>query len=586
MFQNPFRKAIARFAGNSTPARALWMSARSRNAMHRPVFIGTVSVTTFVAALVALIVVPQQARRKAEVIAPRPEERVDTTAAVQALNLATARLTAAESALAVSRRVGRELQGMAVDTVLSPTTRAVRDSLTNSLGLIATLVERVRNAPLSTSYRALAEAPELRGDPRVRAMVDTLAQVEREREAFGSAGGVDPIFITLTSRMNEIGRSIEAIAEERRSELRSKLAALMPTPLVPTSAQLAQADTGPPLAALDTARTMAAVAAAELARRRSEAREFDIRAERAQELTRFSTPPFAVLGAALVLGAVFGFGSALSEELRRPRLADVAEAERVSGLRALGVIEARRRSPERYRRKSDKNAPPYIDPSLDGYQLIHMHLGTEVHGPLVLTVTGDEAQVASVVASNLAAISADEARHTLLIDTDVTACGVAAALRIRPEPGVVELIDQRISWADATTSATVGRSSMVDVIPSGTSLPVPDVVEVSQLLQGEVPRLTRRYDTILVVASADHALNGVSAVLPVPDVLVCVRIGHTQVKALREGIEALRRAGGNPIGLAVWNAPLPLIPLQAEITGRRTNRTAEFAVPAGSGARS
>jgi invasion protein IalB len=46
------------------------MTARARNALRRPVFIGAVSVLTFVASLVALIVVPQQAKRAANAIRP------------------------------------------------------------------------------------------------------------------------------------------------------------------------------------------------------------------------------------------------------------------------------------------------------------------------------------------------------------------------------------------------------------------------------------------------------------------------------------------------------------------------------------
>jgi hypothetical protein len=43
--------------------RAVWLTARARNTVHRPVFIGAVSFGTFVAALVALVVAPQQSRR-------------------------------------------------------------------------------------------------------------------------------------------------------------------------------------------------------------------------------------------------------------------------------------------------------------------------------------------------------------------------------------------------------------------------------------------------------------------------------------------------------------------------------------------
>ena len=43
--------------------RAAWMSARARNALRRPAFIGAISAGAFVAALTALIVIPLQARK-------------------------------------------------------------------------------------------------------------------------------------------------------------------------------------------------------------------------------------------------------------------------------------------------------------------------------------------------------------------------------------------------------------------------------------------------------------------------------------------------------------------------------------------
>src|SRR3712207_4443866 len=81
--RSPTRRSQSRRLVFGAP-RAAWISARARNAMRRPVFIGAVSVGAFVTTLVALIVVPQQARRAAQRIAPAAEERVDTLSFVQA----------------------------------------------------------------------------------------------------------------------------------------------------------------------------------------------------------------------------------------------------------------------------------------------------------------------------------------------------------------------------------------------------------------------------------------------------------------------------------------------------------------------
>ena len=64
--------------------RATYLAARARNAMHRPIFIGAVSVGTFVTALVALIVVPQQGQAEPlKRLLPKPGERPDTMALAQ-----------------------------------------------------------------------------------------------------------------------------------------------------------------------------------------------------------------------------------------------------------------------------------------------------------------------------------------------------------------------------------------------------------------------------------------------------------------------------------------------------------------------
>ena len=68
---------------------------------------------------------------------------------------------------------------------------------------------------------------------------------------------------------------------------------------------------------------------------------------------------------------------------------------------------------------------------------------------------------------NVAAIAADEARSTIIIDTDSRTSPVAAALRIHAEPGLADVLDRRIDWAEVTSQATVGRDRVIDVLPSG-----------------------------------------------------------------------------------------------------------------------
>ena len=245
----------------------------------------------------------------------------------------------------------------------------------------------------------------------------------------------------------------------------------------------------------------------------------------ARELANLGASPAAMLAAAFIFGAVIGFGFALIDEIRHPRIADAYEVERATGVRVLGVISPLPPSPERGRRSSDRAAPPYIDPGADGHQLIYLHIAAAGANVLMLTITGDNPAVSAVVGINFAAIAADEARSTLLIDTDAAASTVATALRLRASHGVSGLVSQKLSWPEATRPVRIGRESSIDVVPTGPD--APPFQAVSALLQNDAVRLARRYDTIVIVSAAEQVLNGLPSVLPIPDVMYCVRAGQT-----------------------------------------------------------
>jgi len=544
------------------------MAARARNALRRPVFIGAVSIVTFIASLVALVVVPQQARRAAAQLRPIGAERPDTSPTVAALREAERQVAAADSAIVAARNdisqlIAATAAGNVADSALGEQltgpTRVVRDSLAAQVAQLGRLLARAENAPLLGSYRALAEAPAMRNNAGVRQLLDSLVEIERERESYNAVGGVDPVFVALTARANELGRAIEAVAVARRAELRREMAAFAPAPsaLAAAAAVRPVPDTAQLIAVAGATRTAAAGVANRLARERAELARLDAREERARELANLGASPPAMLAAALIFGAVIGFGFALIDEIRHPRIADGYEAERATGVRVLGVISPLPPSPERGRRSSDRAAPPYIDPGADGHQLIYLHIATAGANVLMLTVTGDNPAVSAVVAINFAAIAADEARSTLLIDTDAAASTVAAALRLRASQGLSGLVSEKLSWPEAVRSTRIGRESSIDVVPTGPDAPT--FQSISALLQNDAGRLARRYDTIVIVSAAEQVLNGLPSVLPIPDVIYCVRTGQTPIAHLRRALDDIERTGGRIRGIVLWNAPDPVL---------------------------
>jgi Mrp family chromosome partitioning ATPase len=400
----------------------------------------------------------------------------------------------------------------------------------------------------------------------VRQLLDSLADIERERESYNAVGGVDPVFVALTARANELGRAIEEMATTRRSALRQELATLAPSPTLADTLARALPDTLQLIARANAARAAAAGVASRLTRERAELQRLDAREARARELANLGASPPAMLAAALIFGAMIGFGVALADEMRHPRIADAYEAERATGVRVLGVISPLPPSPERGRRSSDRAAPPYIDPGADGHQLIYLHIATAGANVLMVTISGDNPAVSAIVAINFAAIAANEARSTLLIDTDAAASTVSAALRLRASDGISALVTRKLSWPEAVRSIRIGRESSIDVVPSGPD--APPFQAVSALLQSDASRLARRYDAIVLVSAAEQVLNGLPSVLPVPDVVYCVRTGQTPVAQLRRALEDIERTGGRMRGIVLWNAPDPLLselrPIEAQ----------------------
>jgi Mrp family chromosome partitioning ATPase len=344
------------------------------------------------------------------------------------------------------------------------------------------------------------------------------------------------------------------------------MAALAPAP--PDIASRPVPDTLQRITTLNAARAAAAGVSNRLARERAELASLDAREGRARDLANLGASPPAMLAAALIFGAVIGFGFALIDEIRHPRIADAYEAERATGIRVLGVISPLPQSPERGRRSSDRAAPPYIDPGADGHQLIYLHIATAGANVLMLTVTGDNPAVSAVVGINFAAIAADEARSTLLIDTDAAASTVAAALRLRAGEGLSGLVNEKVSWPEAVRPVRIGRESSIDVVPTGPD--APPFQAVSALLQNDAVRLARRYDTIVIVSAAEQVLNGLPSVLPIPDVIYCVRTGQTSIAHLKRALEDTERTGGRMRGIVLWNAPDPIL---AEV--RAPEQTAE-----------
>ena len=560
-------------ARRSLPA-AYWINARARNVLRRPLRVAVTALVVFVVALLTLVALPRQVQRAAAVVAPSPSEWRDTARLIAAAQREQLRLTAAESSIVTAREVlARPLVQPAVDS-LPPDVLARRDSLAAIAVELSRLMTRVEQAPLAASYRALAEAPVMRADPRVRALVDSLADVERERDAFGAVGGIDPNYVALTSRATTIGRAIEDVAEAKRAELQRQVAALTPPPPAPverpvidTMARIARRDS---LQRVLTSRLRALDDA-----RRNNA-SVERRAERARELANVKAPPIALLGASVVIALALAFIGVLIAEMRRPRVADAREAERATRLRVLATVTEYVPTPERARRRADRELPPLLEPGADGYRFVYLHLSGAMPGNWAVAVAGQDRAIAAVVAANLTALAALDARASVLIDADPDGCA-AGVMRVAPSPGVGEITRGELAWTEAPVTQVVGRDRATDVIPAGRQVPAADIVAA---LNRDLPRLTRRYDTVVVTAGVETLLT--APILPLARVILTARAGTTYLAELARDVTALREAGAQVIGLVLWDRDEPHVPTREELeaitAARRTGVPAELLI--------
>ena len=124
--------SIARMSGGSA---YLWMAARARNALRRVVVFGIVGGVVFIAALIAFVIVPRNASRKALAVASRIEARTDSSPAVTARDRYLAEVNNTDSVLNAARQAAMPVPVPVIDT-FPPAVRAQRDSLNAELATL------------------------------------------------------------------------------------------------------------------------------------------------------------------------------------------------------------------------------------------------------------------------------------------------------------------------------------------------------------------------------------------------------------------------------------------------------------------
>lgn len=330
----------------ASPDRIRWLTARTANASRRALLIAGIGALVVVGALLTFVLVPRRADRQlAAAIAALPPLR-DTLVLRAARDAAQRAADSASAQLAAARALAKPMApaALAADSSgdslrppppAAPPPRAAADTV----AALEQLIARVRQAPLVESYRALVASPALRGDAAVRATLDTIDALNREREASAALGGPDARYAALTARLTALGQRLERLAELEVARRRAERTPLDSPRLTDSAAAPFLAPTLPPDTVLEAAVTRTHL---ELARTDSAllvARAANAAVVRQQEALRATAqapiPPLAMLLAALVLGLATGFAVVLIREVRRPTVATTDEVAALTTARVL-----------------------------------------------------------------------------------------------------------------------------------------------------------------------------------------------------------------------------------------------------------
>ena len=546
-----------------------WIRRRARNVYRRPLLVGGVAAACFTVIVVALVTTTHGPPPDAQAAVESTVERPDTLALRDTLRVLEERSRTADSALVSALAAARKLAEPApVAASPAPLSLAARrDSLVSLIARLDTLIQRAQDAPLPASYVALGQELLASGEPGVQALLDTLASIEATRAGFGAAGGVDPIFVALTSRATLVGRQIQEVGRSRQGELHREIAELgereaRPAP-VRREPRVEPPDTLALAQSAADARREANGARRALSSARLLNQEIDERIARQRAAAASSSGVPAIWPAALIVGLVAGLVVAFGLETRDPRVADAAEAEATAGTEALVTLGASERTQER-RRRADRQVPPLVELASDGFRLLHTQLADRSFELPLVAVLGDSPVVTAVVAANLAAAVARQVRTTLLVDADFETHSLATITRVPREPGLANVIAGDVDWAAAVRSVVVDRDRTMDVIPGGSFGLMPsgrgrrlDAADTG--LADILERVSRRYECVVVsMPISRHGTMPIPTSARMP-AIVCVRTARTRVLGLTELMTALRAHGAVIRGLVIWERDDPLV---------------------------
>ena len=562
---------------------SVWLAARASLAARRSAPFAKVWSITFGGLTLLALLVPLLGRDPAAADrAANGQLAADTLRSAQIVRDAASAVAVAESLHLAARtqltawRAASASVGRA--TALAAPIRAMSRAASPALAELSARIERAKRERTIVAWIEVSEDPSVNRGPRVRGLADSLRSFDARMRALTTGGGSAVQRDELLRRAGAAGRTIVAIAENRREELvATAVDSVSVTTTVATSVVPSEPSSVPVAGSLltesapDTTASRAALRGAQEsltdARRAHDSLTAALVAQSVANVPRDRGPTLARTSLAiataslLLLGLLARFATAMSREMNAPTLADAGEAERLARAPVLTTV-----------REAMLDGPARFHPSgIDPFRILYLGLtatGTRVRTAIV---TGADPVIVAATGARLAIAAAADHRQTLVVDLDAANIPLSLTFRERAEPGMSDALARAFTWREVARPVGSSDGLTITLLPAGTERDdLATGAELTELLESFV-RLRSGYELTIIVTPPGRIALAAQLVEGGP-VILTVAAGETALTDLEREVVEVRAANHRLQGMVLWDAPRPTLPSRAELAALLSKR--------------
>jgi non-specific protein-tyrosine kinase len=256
---------------------------------------------------------------------------------------------------------------------------------------------------------------------------------------------------------------------------------------------------------------------------------------------------------AAIVGLVLAVGIAFLVEFLDDSLKTADEVEEAVELPTLGAILRMKGDPGRSEIYRLATLLQPRSPVAEAYRSLRTNIefaAVDEPVPILLVTSSIPSEGKTTTAANLAVAFAQAGRQVLLVDADLRKPGIHRILDLPNAHGLTTLLRSDDAGIDTLTHAT--EQEHLRVLTTGSLPPNPAELLGSQRFRSVLARLAESADLVILDSPPLQAVTDAAILAALADgTLLVVDAGRTRRGAVRQGREALAKAGARVLGVAL-----------------------------------